>query len=80
MVSGLAPGKLALTEIVGKSTAGSGETGKSRNATAPERATAAVNSVVAIGLRMNGAEIFMRDFDLTLTYAPCESPRPYGRG
>jgi hypothetical protein len=35
MVSGLAPGKPACTEIVGKSTCGRGDTGKIRNATAP---------------------------------------------
>jgi hypothetical protein len=59
MVSGLAPGKAADTEMVGKSTWGSGDTGSSRNATAPASATAAVNSVVAMGRRMNGSEIFM---------------------
>jgi hypothetical protein len=35
MVSGLAPGRLALTEMVGKSTCGSGATGSSPNAVAP---------------------------------------------
>src|SRR5690349_24192208 len=60
MVSGLAPGSDAETEIVGKSTCGSGETGSSRNATAPESAMAAVSSVVATGLWMNGAEMLMR--------------------
>src|SRR5258706_15120487 len=35
MVSGLAPGKLALTEIVGKSTSGKGDTGSKRNAAIP---------------------------------------------
>ena len=40
MVSGLAPGRLALTEMVGKSTCGSGETGSKRNATAPASAIA----------------------------------------
>ena len=59
MVSGLAPGNWAATEIVGKSTAGRGATGRSRKATAPESATAAVSSVVAMGRRMNGSEIFM---------------------
>ena len=60
MVSGLAPGRPALTEMVGKSTCGSGETGRRRNATAPASAMATVSSVVATGLRMNGSEIFMR--------------------
>src|ERR1700690_812441 len=59
IVSGLAPGSEADTEMVGKSTCGSGDTGNSRNATAPESATAAVNSVVAMGRRRNGSEIFM---------------------
>ena len=59
IVSGLAPGRPALTEIVGKSTCGSGDTGKSRNATAPASATAVDKSVVATGLRINGSEIFM---------------------
>ena len=35
MVSGLAPGRPAFTEMVGKSTCGSGDTGSSRNATTP---------------------------------------------
>src|ERR1044072_6469079 len=60
MVSGLAPGSDAETEMVGKSTCGSGETGSSRNATAPASAMAAVRSVVATGLGMNGAEMLMR--------------------
>jgi hypothetical protein len=49
MVSALAPGRLALTEMVGKSTSGSGETGSNRNATAPASATPMVSSVVATG-------------------------------
>ncbi len=56
MVSGLAPGKPAPTEIVGKSTCGRGATGKKLNATAPERKIAMVISEVATGRRMNGAE------------------------
>src|SRR5271157_2339182 len=56
MISGLAPGKPAPTEIVGKSTWGSGDTGNTRKATAPERAMAAVRSVVATGRRINGDE------------------------
>jgi hypothetical protein len=61
MVSGLAPGSDALTEMVGKSTCGSGDTGSSRNATAPASAMATSSSVVATGLRMadEGSEIFM---------------------
>src|SRR5580692_2679072 len=56
IISGLAPGKLAPTEMVGKSICGSGETGNSRKATAPARAMAAVKSVVATGRWMNGEE------------------------
>src|ERR1700694_3338 len=56
MVSGLAPGKPAPTEIVGKSTCGKGATGKKLNATAPERKIAIVISEVATGRRMKGAE------------------------
>src|SRR5450755_2546351 len=56
MVSGLAPGKPAPTEMVGKSTCGSGATGKNLKATAPERKIAKVISEVATGRRMNGAE------------------------
>jgi hypothetical protein len=56
MVSGLAPGRLAPTLIVGKSTWGKGETGRIRKATTPERKIAMVMSVVATGLRMKGAE------------------------
>src|SRR5271169_5842423 len=56
MISGLAPGRLAPTEIVGKSICGSAETGNSRNATAPASAIAAVRSVVATGRCINGEE------------------------
>ena len=50
MISALAPGRLAPTVMVGKSTCGIGETGKTEKATAPARATAAVIYVVASGL------------------------------
>ena len=60
MVSGLAPGNEACTEIVGKSTAGSGETGSSRNAIAPASATPMVNRVVATGRSTNMREGFTR--------------------
>src|SRR5258705_5132010 len=59
MISALAPGRLALTEMVGKSTCGNGDTGSTWNAIAPAIATAIVSSVVATGRRMNGAEMFM---------------------
>src|SRR5580658_5790916 len=56
MISALAPGKLAPTAIVGKSTCGSGETGSTTNAIAPATATAIVSSVVATGRLMNVSE------------------------
>src|SRR5271165_890057 len=59
IMSALPPGKLAFTEIVGKSTCGRGETGSTRNAIPPAMATAMVSSVVATGRLMKGAEIFM---------------------
>src|ERR1700691_2621018 len=59
MISALAPGRLAETEIVGKSTSGSGATGSTKKAIAPAKATATVSSVVATGRRMEGADTFM---------------------
>ena len=64
IVSGLAPGSEADTEIVGMSTCGSGDTGSSMNATAPTRKIPAVSSVVATGRSTNGSEMlqsFMRE-------------------
>ncbi len=58
-MSALPPGKLALTEMVGKSTCGRGDTGSTSNAMAPASAIATVIRVVATGLRMKGAEMFM---------------------
>src|ERR1035441_754366 len=58
-ISGLAPGKLAETEIVGKSTCGKGETGRTLKAMAPTRTMPTVSSVVATGRRIKRAEIFM---------------------
>src|ERR1700743_436083 len=52
IISALAPGRLALTEMVGKSTWGSGETGSTVNAMAPAIATAMVSSVVPTGRRI----------------------------
>src|SRR5580658_7849280 len=59
MISALAPGKLALTEIVGKSTCGNGETGRTSKAIAPAMAMAIVSSVVATGRWMNGSDTFI---------------------
>ena len=58
MVSGLAPGRFALTLIVGKSTLGSGDTGSWVNAAAPASRSAAASSDVAFGRWMNGADRF----------------------
>src|SRR5579864_1368819 len=60
VVSGLAPGRLALTEMVGKSTSGSAATGRFMKPTIPNTRNAAAISDVAIGRRMKGAEMFMR--------------------
>jgi hypothetical protein len=57
MVSGLAPGSLADTLTVGKSTFGNGATGSIGNAASPANAIASMISVVATGRRINGAEI-----------------------
>jgi hypothetical protein len=59
-VIGLAPGSWAFTEIVGKSTCGSGATGNLRNPSAPAKAMPSVKSLVATGRAMNGAEMFIR--------------------
>ncbi len=49
MVSGLAPGKLAETLIVGNSTCGSAATGRNWNAITPTSVIPMVNRVVATG-------------------------------
>src|SRR5580693_2491823 len=59
MISALAPGKLALTEMVGKSTCGNGETGRTSKAMAPAMAMAIVSRVVATGRWMNGSDTFI---------------------
>ena len=57
---GLRPGQTGrLTEMVGKSTCGRGETGKNRKARMPARARPTVSNVVATGRLMKGAEMFM---------------------
>ena len=52
-------GELRLTEIVGKSTRGSGATGSSGYAAMPTSTNAAMSSDVAIGRRMKGVEMLM---------------------
>jgi hypothetical protein len=49
IVSGLAPGSPAFTDIVGNSTSGSGATGNKKYASIPANAIAAVNSDVPTG-------------------------------
>ena len=71
------PGKPACTEMVGKSTCGSGDTGSNRNATAPASEMAITSSVVAIGLRMKGSEIFMA-YSAGAGSASCVCPRAPG--
>jgi hypothetical protein len=60
MTSGLAPGSVVATVMVAKSIWGSEDTGRLKKASMPASATAMVSSVVATGLRMKGAEMFMR--------------------
>src|SRR5262245_39655240 len=59
IVSGLAPGSAACTWMVGKSTWGSGATGKRSKASTPLSASASVSSVVAIGRLMNGSAMLI---------------------
>jgi hypothetical protein len=59
IVSGLAPGSDAETDIVGKSTCGSDATGNRLNATRPARAIPSVIRVVATGRFMKGVEMLM---------------------
>src|SRR5580658_3735217 len=78
IVSGLAPGRDAETEMVGKSTCGRGDTGSNWNATAPESAMATVSSVVATGLRMNNSETFISQPHLTQLPPACGAGLPPG--
>ena len=57
MVSALAPAQVVVIWMVGKSTCGSGATGRNGNDTMPTKASAAISSVVATGRRMNGSEM-----------------------
>src|SRR5579885_391631 len=57
MVSGLAPGRLAETTSVGKSTLGKSLTGSARYASTPNSAIASMIRLVAMGRRMKCAEI-----------------------
>ena len=59
MVSALAPASVAVTWTVGKSTWGSGATGRNGNAVIPSSASADMISEVATGRRMNGSDRFI---------------------
>src|SRR5262245_46146085 len=59
MVLGSAPGRLALTRMVGKSKLGRLATGRKTYATMPSRNRPIASSVVPTGLRMNGWEKFI---------------------
>src|SRR3982075_2437833 len=56
IVSALAPGKVAVTAMVGKSTLGSAETGSRRKPNTPNAMIEAVISVVMTGRRMHSSE------------------------
>lgn len=59
IVSGLAPGSEADTEMVGKSTCGSGDTGSSPKATMPASVTPMVSRTVATERRMKTDDRFI---------------------
>ena len=59
MVSGLAPGRLALTVTVGKSTVGRSLTGSDLYPMMPKISIPNMTRVVVTGLRMKSPEMFM---------------------
>jgi hypothetical protein len=61
-VSGLAPGRVACTEMVGKSTCGSGATGSFVKANTPDSAMPTASRVVATGRAINGRDRFICQF------------------
>jgi len=62
IVSGLAPGMFALTEITGRSICGSDATGSTKKPAMPTSATPAVSNTVPIGRRTKGRDKFMRRY------------------
>jgi len=78
IVSGLAPGRFAVTWSVGKSTVGRSLTGRSRYPMAPKIRIDSTRRVVATGRRMNGSAIFMvlSSGDPTRAKPPGSVPRP----
>src|SRR6516162_6644561 len=73
MVSGLAPGRLAVISRVGKSTFGRSLTGKPRYATVPNRAIAPISRLVAIGRSIKVWEMFIRASLFSVTAGGCVS-------
>ena len=67
-------GMVACTEMVGKSTCGSGDTGSLKKATAPAAASPMVRSVVATGRRMKGLDGSMVQTDPPLWPTPAGRP------
>ncbi len=59
IVSGFAPGRLAETWMVGKSTCGSAATGSSGHAATPVNMMASASSEVPMGRLMKAAEMLM---------------------
>ena len=59
ITSGLAPGYRVTTWMVGKSTVGKEEIGRRKYPSSPSRITPTIKREVAIGLLMNGSEIFI---------------------
>src|SRR4051795_7021479 len=59
IVSGLAPGRLALTVIVGKSTVGRSLTGNRRYDVMPKNRIPAITRIVVTGRRMNSSDRFI---------------------
>ncbi len=76
IVSGLAPGIDAETWMVGKSTRGSGDTGKCTYASVPPRKSAIARRIVATGRVTNGSEMLPDSFFFgAVTPHPLRYPR-----
>src|SRR6476661_5023155 len=73
MVSALAPGRVAVTAMVGKSTLGSAETGNRRKPNTPNAMIEAVISVVITGRRMQSSDsvIALRSGLAVSRFHPC---------
>src|SRR5690554_3183959 len=60
MLSGLAPGRSAVTTITGKSTCGNGATGNNRQASSPATSNATANRQIPTGLSINSRARLIR--------------------